>query len=166
VPHLRRNRDIDVEPGKEIGGPFKHERPVDAAALSGLLPDEDILGNCQIGEERWVLMHHCNAVMATLERRTERDRLTVLQNRPRARLMNAPDDLDQGALASAVLAGERVHPASKKLQADLGQDLDGSEALADLSQFEDRKHDLVFERRSGFQSVEGLGAGDAGAEIS
>ena len=70
--------------------------------------------------------------------------------------MNAPDDLDQRALAGAVLAGQRVNATSKKRQADLGQNLDGPEALADLSQFENRKHDLVFERRSGFRSVGGL----------
>jgi hypothetical protein len=166
MPHLGRYGKIDVEPGKKISGPLKHERPIDPAAPSWLLANENVLGHRQIREERWVLVHDRNAVTATFERRTEHDRVSVLQNPPRARLMDAPDDLDQRALASAVLAGQRVHPASKKLQADLGQDLDGPEALADLSQFEDRKHDHVFERRSGFRSVEGLGAGYAGAEIS
>ena len=164
--HLRRSRDIDAEPGKEIGGPLEHERPIDAAALPRLAPDEDILGHRQIGEERRVLVHHGNAVTAALERRTKGDRLPVLQNPPGAWLMNAPDDLDQRALAGAVLAGQRVNATSKKRQADLGQNLDGPEALADLSQFENRKHDLVFERRSGFRSVVGLGAGYAGADIS
>ena len=62
MPHLRRYGKIDVEPGEKLGGPLKHERPVDPAAPSWLLADENIFGHRQIGKKRWVLVHDGNAV--------------------------------------------------------------------------------------------------------
>jgi hypothetical protein len=147
--HLLRYGKIDVEPREELGGSLKHEGPVDPASSSRLLANENIFGHGQIGEERWMLVHNGNAVTATFDWRPQYNRITVLQNRPSARLMDTPDDLDQSALASAVLASERVYATSKKRQPDVGQNLDVAEAFADVPQFEDRKHYLGFVRRSG-----------------
>ena len=46
------------------------------------------------------------------------------------RLMDAGQDLDQRALAGAVLAGERMDVAGLQAEIDVAQDLDRSEALA------------------------------------
>lgn len=66
-----------------------------------------------------MLVHNGNAIATTFKRRTERDQLTVLQHPTRARLMHAPYDLDESALASPVLPGERMNATRNKLQADL-----------------------------------------------
>jgi hypothetical protein len=149
MPHLRCDRKVDAEPGEKLGGPLKHEGPVDPAAASWLPANENILGHRQIGKKRWVLVHDGNAVTATFDWRTQHDRVSVLQNGPRARLMDTPDDLDQSALASAVFPGERVYATSKKRQGDVGENLNVSEALADVPQFEDRKRYFGFAWRSG-----------------
>ena len=89
--HLRRSRDIDAEPGKEIGGPLEHERPIDAAALSRLLPDEDILRDRQIEERRVRAPRQCR-YGGSRAAKLQGDRLPVLQN-PRRSSTDAPDDL-------------------------------------------------------------------------
>ena len=78
--------------------------------------------------------------------------------------MDTPDDLDQSALASAVFAGERVYATSKKRQVDVGQNLDVSEALADVPQFEDRKRYLGVASRSGLPDHRRVGGQLCGRE--
>src|ERR1700722_10756435 len=101
MPHLPCYGKIDAEPGEKLGGPLKHEGPVDPAAPSRLLANENIFGHGQIGEEGWMLVYNGNAVTATFDWRPQHNRITVPQNRPSARLIDTPDDLDKSALSSA-----------------------------------------------------------------
>src|SRR5208282_6199614 len=63
------------------------------------------------------------------------------------RLMDAAQDLDKRALASPVLAGERMHPPAVKAEIDVAQDLDGPKAFRDPAKFNYRSH--VKKKKSG-----------------
>src|ERR1700730_5789909 len=66
--------------------------------------EEDVLGNREIAEQPRVLMHHRNAAVKRVERRTQRDRLSVENHRAGVGLVETGEELHAGALAGAVLA--------------------------------------------------------------
>ena len=59
-------------------------------------------------------------------------------------LDEAGQDLDEGALAGAVLAEERHHLAGAKLEVDLGQRLDAAVALGQTTHQKARPFDRAF----------------------
>ena len=68
----------------------------------------DVLGDAQRLEQREVLEHHADAEMAGGGRVGDGDRLALPADLALGRLQGAVDDLDQGRLAGAVLAEQRV----------------------------------------------------------
>src|SRR5271157_5884827 len=68
--------------------------------------------------------------------------------------MDAAQDLDKRALASPVLAGERMHPPAVKAEIDVAQDLDGPKAFRDPAKFNYRSH--VKKKKSGVAGVQEL----------
>ena len=72
------------------------------------MAQEHVLGDGQIGEEARLLVHDCDPELAGLRGTVERDRLPVQQDLAGVRLVHTREDLDQRALAGAVLADERV----------------------------------------------------------
>ena len=70
----------------------------------------DVLGDRHFREERQVLPDHRHALAAGELRRRRRDALAeIVGARAGRRLVDAGDNLDQGALAATVLAGEAMH---------------------------------------------------------
>ena len=110
-----------------------HGLAVDAAeAAAGLAAHEDVLGDRQVGEERRLLVDDGDAGVAGVGRAVEDDRLAVEQHLAGVRPVHAGEGLDQGRLARAVLAGERVRLAGEQLQGDVAQGPHGAEGLADM----------------------------------
>ena len=63
-----------------------------------------VLGHGEARHELEVLVHHADAVAQGVRGRLERDRLAVDENLARVGLVQAVENLHQGALARAVLA--------------------------------------------------------------
>src|SRR5271157_5174274 len=68
--------------------------------------------------------------------------------------MDAAQDLDKRALASPVLAGERMHPPAVKTEIDVAQNLDGPKAFRDPAKFNYRSH---VKKKSGVAGVKESG---------
>src|SRR5829696_4308837 len=80
--------------------------------------DGDVLGDGELVEEREVLEHHVDAEAARLDRRADAHRPALPGDLARTRLDHAVEDLDEGRLAGAVLAEERVDLAAPDREID------------------------------------------------
>ena len=87
-----------------------------------------------------MLVDHRDAVALGVGGAADRDLRAVDQDAAAVGLMDAAQDLDQRALAGAVLAGERMHAPGVQSEIDVGQHLDGPEPLRDPAQLDERSH--------------------------
>ena len=94
----------------------------------------DVLGDRQVREQARLLVHHGDAQGTRLRRPVEHDGRTIEAQRARVRLMDAGEDLDQGALAGTVLTDERPDLAGHQHQRDVVERLGGREPLGDTHQ--------------------------------
>ena len=76
---------------------------------------EDVLGDAEVGEDHRLLVDRDDTVALRLGRRAQRDELTVEAHFTGVGLMDAGHRLDQGRLAGAVLADERVDLPGEEL---------------------------------------------------
>ena len=60
----------------------------------------------------------------------------IPSNAATIRLMESSENLDEGALARAVFARERVHPSRMKPEIDVAQNLDRPEVLRNALKFD------------------------------
>ena len=126
-PRIERQAEI----AEESGGAFAEQSLADEHPAEAGLAGEDVLRHGQLLEDLDLLRHIGDAVRARLERRMERDRLSVEADLAviRAGRMDAVEDLDEGRLAGAVLAEERMDLAAPDAEVDAAQRLDAGEAL-------------------------------------
>ena len=108
---------------------------MDPEPPGGGVPDEDVLGDGQVREQPRLLVDHGDAEGASLGRdRGSGPSAPSRRDGPAVRLMDAGQDLDQRALAGAVLADERVDLAGDEVERDVVERLGRGEALGDPAQ--------------------------------
>jgi hypothetical protein len=102
------------------------------------LPEEDVLGDGQVGRNAELLVHHADAGGVRVARPSGK-RTGWPSSRKRAVELgvHAGDDLHQRALAGAVLANETVDLAGMKREVDTTKRFDAAEALRDALEFQD-----------------------------
>ena len=98
------------------------------------MAEEHVLGDGQVREQARLLVDDRDPDRPCLRRATDLDRLAVEEDRPAVGLVDPGQDLDQGALAGAVLADEGVDLAGHQVERHVGQRLGGSEALRDATE--------------------------------
>ena len=105
---------------------------VDEAQAAGVLvPEHHVLGHGEHRDQHEVLVHHAHAGGHRVARATEGDRLPVDEDLPLIRLVQAVEDVHQGALAGAVLAEQRVDLARFHGQVDAVVGDERAEAFGD-----------------------------------
>ena len=140
--HPHRHVRIDVHPQacQQIGGRGGHRGPVDASHAPRLPADEDVLRNGEIGKEGGMLVDDGDALALRVDRPEDRRLGPVPQDLAGIGLIDAAEDLDERALARAVLAGERMHAPALKGETDIAQDLDGPEAFRNAAKLDQGNH--------------------------
>src|SRR5581483_11147967 len=86
-----------------------HPPPVDEAVPARLAADEDVLGDGDVRGEGELLVDRDDAEALRRVRIGERHRLPVKDDLAPVRALRAGEDLEEGRLAGAVLAEERVY---------------------------------------------------------
>src|SRR5262249_42861714 len=97
---------------------------------------EDVLGYVEVGEERGLLMDHGETEALRLGGIVQYDRRAIEQNCAGVGRVDPGQNLDQGALARAILAGERMHLAGIEREGDAVEDFDVAEAFGDVAQLD------------------------------
>ncbi len=109
-----------------------------AGAAHWLAADEHVLRHRQVGEQRRLLVDHRDAGRPGGRGPGQGDLASAHRQRAAVRLVHPGQDLDQGGLARAVLAKQRVHRAGPQLHRPVGQGPNRAERLGRVPQFEDR----------------------------
>ncbi len=111
-----------------------------------LVVEGDVLRDRQVGEQRKVLINHLEAGAHRVDRLPDRPRSPVHRDCSRVRRHHAREDLDQGRLAAAVLAGEAHDLARFDRESDLVQRVNAGERLAHAFHSEQRLRRHRFSR--------------------
>src|SRR5438105_12465037 len=115
--------------------------PADPPPAPGALQTEgNVLGHRQIGKEGQLLIDGGDAQLVGTAWIVLLDRLPGDLEASRVGLVSPGDDLDEGRLAGAVLAYERVHFTGLQLERNALQGLNAGKRLADLCEFEESAH--------------------------
>ena len=110
--------------------------PVDAAERAAAVERQrDVLGDGQARKQGGVLIDRRDAERARRRRIHAMDRAPRDGQRAGVGALGTRDDLDQGGLARAVLADERVHLAGREIERYAAQRVDAGERLGDVSGF-------------------------------
>jgi hypothetical protein len=72
------------------------------------MSDEDVLGDAQVRENRWLLVDGGDSMPLGVAGRADRDRFTRYPDFTSIGLVDAGDDLDEGRLSGPVLAEQGV----------------------------------------------------------
>ena len=125
----------DAETREDLGRLAAHRTPVDRPeSATRRMADEDVLGDRQVREESRLLVDYGDAQRPGLGRTLQRDLLTVEQQRAGVGLMDAGQDLDERALAGAVLADQPMDLARPQLERDVVERLGRVEPLRDADE--------------------------------
>src|SRR5690606_19434877 len=115
----------------------------DMAKPPGLPPDEDVLRDRKVRKQGRMLVNDGNPQALGRYRSQDRRLDAILHDAAGVRLMNAAENLDERALAGAVLTREAMHLAGAKGEIDVLEDLHRTEALADPTSLDHRCHEIV-----------------------
>jgi hypothetical protein len=109
--------------------------------LRGSLPKHDVFGDGERGHQHEVLVHHADAQIDGPLRVLNLDCATVQQNLAVGRLLQAVEDLHEGALPRAVFTHQRVDfPLFHgKIHPFVGDHAVGVD-FGDLLHFDERRH--------------------------
>ena len=114
--------ELDVELGEQRLCRPAHAPPVDGAQdARRCVADEHVLGDGEVREQSRFLVNHGDAERAGLGGPVDQGGHTLEQDRAAVRLVDAGQDLDQGALAGTVLADQAVDLAGAQVHRDVGQ---------------------------------------------
>jgi hypothetical protein len=106
---------------------------VDPAEAALLAAEHDVLGDREVGANGELLVHDGNAAPSRFERAERCIRGPVEKERTGIRALGSGDDAHQRALASTVLAQNRVHRTRSQREAHLVDGSCGPEGLPDPS---------------------------------
>jgi len=101
--------------------------------------DEHVLGHGQVREEARLLVDHGNPESAGLRGPVDQGGLALEQDRSAVRLVDSGQDLDQCALARAVLADEGMDLTGPEVHRNVGEGGSRPEALGDPTQLDARR---------------------------
>ena len=127
----------DAELGEDRLGVAEHLPPADHLAAV-LMADEDVLGDVEVGKEQRLLIDRGDAEALALGGVADGHRLAGEQDFAAIGLVDAGHDLDQGRLAGAVFAEQRVDFAGIERQRHVLERLGGVEPLGDVAHFKNR----------------------------
>ena len=130
---------LDVEPDVQLLEQrlrlAPHLAPVDGPQRAcRRVADVHVLGHAEVREQARLLVDHRDPERPGLRRAGDHGRLAVDADRARVRLVDAGQDLDQGALARAVLPDQRVDLAGPQVERHVGQGLGRRERLGHAGQ--------------------------------
>ncbi len=136
--HRTAQIDRNTQPFEDAASRHFHLPVVDETRTRPqVLFESDVLCDCHLGKEREILPDHLDAQFPCLRRIQPLDRLTVHQHDGiRLRLIDTADDLDQRALAAAVLAGKAQHLAGHDVEPDGLERFYTAEYLGDIVELE------------------------------
>ena len=138
VAEQRVRIDVEVEPREELRRAAAHRAPVDRTEAMRLPPEHDVLGDRQVREEVDLLVHRRDARGLRLRRPAERDHVAREGDRAGVDAVDTGERLDEGGLAGAVLAHERVHLAGEHPEVDAVERLHTREGDRDAAHLDDR----------------------------
>ena len=139
---LARHVELQAQPLQRAGRLEPHGAPLDYANFFRLSPEHDVLRDGESGDEVDFLIHCGDAMRLGFFRRLRRNLPTLEFNRAAVPLMHAREHLDEGGLARAVLAHERMNLTGAKREPDIFQCLHAAEGFADVPHLEEnRTHD-------------------------
>jgi hypothetical protein len=87
-----------------------------------------------------VLVNHSYPLAPGIGGAENRGVYAIFQDSAAVRLMNPGQDLDERALASPVLASERMHPPGPKAEINVVQNREGPKTFRDPAKFNYRTH--------------------------
>ena len=103
-----------VEPGEDLARLAFHAPPVDDLPAV-TVADEDVFGDRQVREDHRLLVDGSDAEALRILRGGDADRRAVDEDLAAVLALDAGHDLDQGRLAGAILAQQRVDLAAAQL---------------------------------------------------
>src|SRR5690554_2996222 len=103
--------DGETKISKLLSGANAHPLPVNAAVLTRLAADEDVLRHREVGKEVDLLVDRTDALLEGIRWGAEGHPCAVEEDHAGRRLQGPRQHLDEGRLSSAVLAHERVNLA-------------------------------------------------------
>jgi hypothetical protein len=131
-PQRPRRVDLDARAGEQVAGVGEQPAAVEQPqARARLAPEEEVLGHGHLRHEVELLVDRGHARRLRVARPMERDRLAVDLHRAVVVVEHAREHVDEGRLAGAVLAEQRVHLAVAQLEVDAAQRVHAAEALGD-----------------------------------
>ena len=127
--------DLDAERLEQLAGAPRGGPVVDQAeAVLGLVVEEDVLRRRQRRHETHFLEDHADPRALGGFGRVLFERLAIDLDTARGRRMDAVQDLEDGRLAGAVLAEQRVDLADEHVEADVAERGHAAEGLRDACQ--------------------------------
>ena len=103
----------------------------EAARLTTVIAEDDVLSHGERLDETKVLVHHADPRVERVTRRVEANLLAVELDLALVLPVEAGEDVREGGLARSVLAEQRVHLPFGRLEADVVVRDDAGEALRD-----------------------------------
>ena len=128
----------EAHPGQQFGGAGPGLGPVDHAALGGLVAEEDVLHDGQLGDQREFLVDDHDAGVLAGPDVLELLDLVLVHDVAGvgAEGVDPGEDLHQGGLAGAVFTADGVDLAGLHPQVHLGQGFNAGEFLGDGAHLE------------------------------
>ncbi len=123
LAHQPARVDRHADAGQQLARLAVHARAIDEAeAVERFAGEEDVLGDAQVVDHRQLLVDDADAQRARMMAVGQHHRAALDGDRAaRVGLQHAGQDLHQGALAGAVLPGQRQHLAARDVQAHPGR---------------------------------------------
>ncbi len=131
-------RDANAEPIERAPRVLGHGTAIDRQAPRRQMPEHDVLGDRQGRDQPQLLGDHDDAGGERGARIGEAARRAVEPHGPAVRLVGTAQNLDQGRLAGAVLADQRVDLAAAQRERHVGERLGGAEPLREVVDGEPR----------------------------
>jgi hypothetical protein len=141
---------VHRQPGERLGGEPLHRTLIEHQAAPLFPAEEHVLDDVEVVAEGEVLIDDLDAQRGRVPRTADADGAALEEELAGIGGVDAADAFDEGRLAGAVVADERGHLAGAHRQVDGTEHLDGTEALLDPAQLQQRGggHGVSSDRRS------------------
>ena len=136
--------DRRADPVQEFLRLAHEHAPVDDSEPTGQLPQEQVLGDAELRNERQLLVDRCDAPSLGVGGGRDARKRTVDADLSGVGLHDPPEHLDEGALARAVLPEEDVHFGLAQVEVDPGQRHHPGIGLADARHHKKLGHTSPF----------------------
>ncbi len=128
---------------EQFAGACVHLAIAEAAERAELAAGEDVGADAEIGKRQHLLVDHPDAAPDRVVRRVQIEPLVVPVDSAGVGAHQPGKNLQQGGLAGAVLADDRVRRALGDIEADAVEGGDGTERLADVAERESHRRGIL-----------------------